>query len=73
MRWPCEISIYIWTLLVEDIESSVDSLELKQRVEAISDDLFRHLPSNFCRADGCPMWQCCGDEGPIRGDRGEVA
>ena len=24
-------------------------------------------------ADGCPRWQCDGDEGAIGGDRGEVA
>ena len=48
---------------VEEIESSVGSLELKQRVEAISDGLFRHLPSDFCRALGI-LEKILGPENP---------
>ena len=35
---------------IKDIKLSVGNLELKQRVEIISDALFHHLPSNFCTA-----------------------
>ena len=37
---------------VKKIRSSVDDLELKQRVEVISDAMFEYLPENYCKAIG---------------------
>lgn len=35
---------------INEIKLSVGNLELKQRIEIISDGLFHHLPSDFCKA-----------------------